>query len=413
MLKTPAELGKKLSSLYERAWPACVLSEAYERCGGAAGVPARPARPSAASPSPAQSWPVRIALGSPGSRELEERFADVSLACDRLESWIAAHGLTFESENRRVGITVQRIPTHAVVTSMDALARACARTSHLLNVRARARRLADEFPDRDSDALLTALRRADRALADEVDFDLACRAGTWFSSHDASGLSPRQVPLEGFHAKWLDAPGRRAIVALLAGKERLDLAARPGMLRYVYLDPEHLRAGGRRHDCHVQGDVDAPCYLPKLVLITENRDTALWFPPVEGAIAVMGDGGAGPGLVSGLRWVRDAARVVYWGDIDTAGFEILNAYRATGLDVESMLMDMDAYQMWRRFGTMTDKNGRPLTVQTPAELPRLTAGERELYRCLCAPDWDGPRRVEQERIPLTYARDRLVSGLAE
>jgi Wadjet protein JetD, C-terminal len=70
---------------------------------------------------------------------------------------------------------------------------------------------------------------------------------------------------------------------------------------------------------------------------------------------------------------------------------------------QSILMDVEAYEHWERFGTDLDPKGRPLTSRDPRPVPRLTAGERALYGRLIAPAWTGPRRVEQERIPLHVA----------
>ncbi|MGH3305820.1 MAG: DUF3322 domain-containing protein [Streptosporangiaceae bacterium] len=84
--------------------------------------------------------------------------------------------------------------------------------------RARASALAERF------APLLGLPRILRTVADWADthFVLLCEAAAWFRDNDASGLTPRQVPVPGMHAKWLNT--RQYLVAALAGLEALPLA---------------------------------------------------------------------------------------------------------------------------------------------------------------------------------------------
>ena len=117
-----------------------------------------------------------------------------------------------------------------------------------------------------------------------MDFDLLCRAALWFSSYDARGMTPREVPLEDFHAKWLDAYGRRTLICQPAKLDELCLRERPRLVRFHHLDPEHLSAGGRAYDVLLEGDRNGPAYEPRVVIICENRDSALWFCELESNI---------------------------------------------------------------------------------------------------------------------------------
>lgn len=236
----------------------------------------------------------------------------------------------------------------------------------------------------------------------DIDFTLLCTTARWFrdNHHAAVGLTPRQVPVPGVHAKWLNTHHRQ--VAVLAGIESLQLQRNhPPRIHFTYLDPDHLAGGGRRHDMHALGDTTALAYTPTQVLISENKDTAVGFPPLSGAIAVEGNGTEGPTRMSVVDWVRQCPDVIYWGDLDAAGFAIINAYRAAGLDVRTILMDLDAYRRYAQFGTTRHPNGA--LIETPAlDLPHLTSSERAAYEAVTAGDAD-PRRIEQERIPLEVA----------
>ena len=97
--------------------------------------------------------------------------------------------------------------------------------------------------------------------------------------------------------------------------------------------------------------------------------------------------------------------MIYWGDIDAHGFEILDGFRAAGVPVASILMDLATYTEYARFGTKHDANGNVLTAGSRKALPHLTFDERAAYELLTDPGWGGVRRIEQERIPLSVARD--------
>jgi hypothetical protein len=235
----------------------------------------------------------------------------------------------------------------------------------------------------------------------DVDFDLLCRAADWFASHDATGLTPRQVPIEGLHAKWLNT--RHSLVRELAAVEALNLLPpHPAHLHFTYLDPTHRAASRRWHDSATVGDAMAPAYRPQIVVISENKDTAIHFPPLDGAISVEGVGRGGA-TAAAIDWLRDAPAVFYWGDMDADGLEILDGFRAAGIAATSILMNLNAYETWERFGTNTDARGNPLKVRDPRAVPHLTVEEAALYHHLINPAWQRHRRIEQERIPLDVA----------
>ena len=214
-------------------------------------------------------------------------------------------------------------------------------------------------------------------------------------------LTPRQVPLEGFHAKWLNT--RQGLVAALAGKPDLELAPNhPSRIHFSYLDPDHLAAGGRKYDSATIGDSFTPAYAPQVVIISENKDTAVNFPNLLGAISIEGEGSGGGTFVS-FEWITQAPVVIYWGDMDADGLEILNGFRAAGVPARSMLMNAEVFARWERFGTNVDKRGRPLTARPVRQVPHLSGEERALYEDLLDPLWRRVRRVEQERIPLAVA----------
>jgi hypothetical protein len=51
-------------------------------------------------------------------------------------------------------------------------------------------------------------------------------------------------------------------------------------------------------------------YRPRVVLVVENRDSRLWFPPVSETIVVEGGGRAAAALLANVPWIRSAEHVV-------------------------------------------------------------------------------------------------------
>jgi hypothetical protein len=145
-----------------------------------------------------------------------------------------------------------------------------------------------------------------------------------------------------------------------------------------------------------------PAYQPQVVVISENKDTAIHFPELDAGISVEGVGRGGAAIAA-LPWLTAAPHVFYWGDMDADGLEILNEFRAAGVPATSLFMDVTAYTAWERYGTNVDVRGRRLEARHPRPVPHLTDDEAALYRCLTDEAWTRHRRVEQERIPLEMA----------
>jgi hypothetical protein len=353
------------------------------------------------------AWPHMFALGQPTAAELEAGFAAVVAQVATWRAWAARHGAQLRIQHRRVHGTRQELPTHLVVTSVDQAAALCGDPwpARLARGRVRAGVLDARFPYLPQPAGVLA---AVDGFTD-VDFDLLCRAADWFATNDATGLTPRQVPIEGLHAKWLNS--RQGLVRELAGIQDLRLrSAHPPRVHFTYLDPDHRASGGRIHDSATVGDPVVLPYRPRVVIISENKDTAIGFPEFPGGVSVEGVGRGG-GTAAAFDWIVNAQAVFYWGDMDADGLEILDGFRAAGVDAVSILMEGTAYERWRRFGTNVDPRGRPLEPRQPRPVPHLIGDESRLYHQLISPGWSGPRRIEQERIPLTEAvralQDRL------
>ncbi|WP_242909238.1 Wadjet anti-phage system protein JetD domain-containing protein [Actinomadura terrae] len=277
-------------------------------------------------------------------------------------------------------------------------------------------------------ALASSLRAADATLTpstlravynlEPADTEVLLTALTWLRSHpDASAWTARQLPIPGMHTKWLETHG--TLLHKLTGRDvRAEVRPRLAVLHLTYIDPDYLASGRRRHDAWTTGDTHELAYRPRLVLVVENRDCRLWFPPLPGTIVVEGNGKAAASLLADVPWLRAADHVVYWGDMDADGYAILNAFRAAlaggtpPKPVASILMDDTDLHRYADQGVNHDKSGHALGP-SETNLPHLTEAEQTAYAFITTKGPPPFRRIEQEAIPLPHAAARLRANVPE
>lgn len=250
----------------------------------------------------------------------------------------------------------------------------------------------------------------------ETDLDSAVRAVAWLSEHpDLGGWTLRQLPVPGVHTKWL--ADHLGLMRELTGR---DLAAetrpRLSVVHLTYVDPRYLAGGDRRHDAWTSGDRHDLAYRPRVVVIVENRDARLWFPKHPETVVVEGGGKAAAQSVGEIPWLIQAERVIYWGDMDSDGFAILDHLRAElgprGVSIDSLLMDEMSRVRYAHLGVNHDRHGVPLRPSS-ARLPHLRPAEAECYAFVATRGDVAFRRIEQERIgadDVAAALTALLSG---
>ncbi len=129
-------------------------------------------------------------------------------------------------------------------------------------------------------------------------------------------------------------------------------------------------------------------------IVVENKVNLLTLPFFPRGIGL---GGLGDSVVllRYLSWLKDT-QIVYWGDLDTEGFEILSSLRAVFPHTRSFLMDLDTLGRWRHLAVLG-------TGRKPDILRCLTDVEQRAFLC-CR---DENLRLEQERIP----QDEVLSEI--
>lgn len=383
---------------------------------------------------PTGAYPRRRPLRRPTAAGLRTDYAAAHAWASEL--FVAAGRYTLETADvGRTTIGSNRLPAAAVFESVDDEIAFVGKTRDA----ARFRVLADELSALDPALRQWAWKRPLQLLALEEAALTAGRVALWLRSTPAPGIYVRQLSLPGVHTKFLETHRRvvdemaaalQAIMpseptaeeqtdAVLGNAEPGDAvlgnaAARtpagrfaerhgfihpPELVRFRMLDPEIPLLGDAR-DVTVTADAFRTLRLPvRTVVVTENLVNFLALPERPGALALFG-AGYGFSALRDAAWLQDC-EVLYWGDLDTHGFRILDQLRAAHPHVGSVLMDRATLLEHR------DAWGSEPTPATAA-LTRLTAEESELYQSLADGEFGSAVRLEQELIGWDWALARLL-----
>jgi hypothetical protein len=180
--------------------------------------------------------------------------------------------------------------------------------------------------------------------------------------------------------------------------KRFGLKYAEPRIRLRFLD-QSLAVEGRFNDISLPlGDFAGANFNCKQLIITENKMNFLTLPPLRQTIAVWGGGYAVSNLKD-IDWLRDKT-IVYWGDIDAHGFEILSQLRSYYPHTRSVMMDQETFERFREY------HGKG-TLSRISSLACLTVEEQQLYRHV----QENNGRLEQEKIPQPYINKYLLEYL--
>lgn len=238
----------------------------------------------------------------------------------------------------------------------------------------------------------------------------------WMLANPHPNCYLRQVDLPGIHTKFIESNRKllgelfdlalppEAIETTFTGQKgfcrRYGFREKPERVRFRVLD-QTLDPLGIRHLTDITLAIDTFAALkqtPKNLFITENETNFLAFPKVTDSWILFG-AGYGFSILREVSWMNDC-RILYWGDIDTHGFAILDELRSIFPNTESFLMDratLLAHQIFR------DTEPKPHVRL----LPRLTKEEAALCADIQADRYGIKIRLEQERVSFSCILDSL------
>ncbi|MES3023346.1 MAG: Wadjet anti-phage system protein JetD domain-containing protein [Pseudomonadota bacterium] len=237
----------------------------------------------------------------------------------------------------------------------------------------------------------------------------------WFIAHPRPGLYLRQLDIEGVDSKFIET--RKGMLSEMLDQilppesiesaatgarqfeQRYGLLNKPALVRFRILDPKLYIAGMSDISIPVAEFVALRIGVRR-VFITENEVNGLAFPDCEASMVVFG-GGYGVDRLAAVAWLRDKD-VMYWGDIDTHGFAILDRLRASLPQARSMLMDEATLRAHRVLWGAEEADKR-----FAGQLTRLDDAERCLFEAL-RDNVHGERiRLEQERLGFGWVAEAI------
>jgi hypothetical protein len=361
-------------------------------------------------------FPLEISLRAPGVADMGEQFGAVRDWVARLHAGSkATRGLGYMLRARDINhrqLGRQQVPAAACFDTAEDALRLIGRGADARRFDQLAVTTLAAFPE-----LRTWVASRPFIMLEQADgWDRVLAILHWFRAHPRPGLYLRQLDIAGVDTKFIEA--RKALLAELLDQvlpvaniqadavgarqfeQRYGLLGKPLMLRFRMLDPALYISG--LHDLTVPLDQFMALAPPaRRVYVTENEINMLAFPQQPGAMVIFG-GGYAIDRLRDIDWLR-TRELIYWGDIDTHGFAILDRLRAHMPHTRSMLMDAATLQAHRAlWGT------EPADKRYVGELTRLNATEQALFSALRENVHGMQIRLEQERI----AYGRVVEGMA-
>lgn len=162
---------------------------------------------------------------------------------------------------------------------------------------------------------------------------------------------------------------------------------------------KHLTSLGNFSDISIPLSDFEKLDLPaKNVLITENKMNFLTLPAMPSTIAVWSGGGFNVSYLRNIAWLTEKD-ILYWGDIDEHGFQMLHQLRSYYPNTQSIMMDYKTFEHFSEFSVAGARN-------KSEQLSLLNEEEYKLFERLKMMD---KNRLEQEKISQGYVEEYLKS----
>ncbi len=233
------------------------------------------------------------------------------------------------------------------------------------------------------------------------DLLIVCR---YLLEHPQPELYIRELPIN-VHTKFVEEhrgilrelleailPAETILSDALTFQQRFGLREGEPQIHVRFLDDQLGKSYGLPVD-----ELSTPCsqfarlqLKEQRCLITENKMTFLTLPPLSHTFAILG-GGFGVSALAAIPWLSQCP-MIYWGDLDAQGFQILSQLRSLFPHVVSLMMDEPTFKTFSPFHVEG-------TLCTTRQLPHLTREEHILFLHLS----EKTLRLEQEHISHAYA----------
>lgn len=253
------------------------------------------------------------------------------------------------------------------------------------------------------------IRNPSKVISYQAEWESILKVCQYFKQNPKPNLYIRELPIN-VHTKFIEYNQfviKELLNILISGhvncegkefEKRFNLKYAEPQIRFKVLDKviaERFFSG--IDDIAIPVSQFENLYLPlDRIIVLENKTTfytALTLPVMKSSIAIFGSGYSVSNLKN-VKWFENV-ELLYWGDIDLQGFEILSQFRGYFQHTKSILMDLVTFEKFFEHDL-----GTPTNIST---ILNLTDSEQELYDILKTNNW----RLEQEKIPFDYVNQTL------
>lgn len=381
---TPAEITKKARRKYHDVLRAYLSRELY--------------------------FPLTFPVGKPAKNLVERRKAIQTLRDNASQIGEAGYKIEWKTVNKR-DLGEQTIPTHIVFSSIDDYLAVVRKKTEFDVFKTNVAKIRAKFPQ-----LEDWMYQYPHHIIEYQDvWDDLLAVCRYFTLHSRPNVYIRELPI-AVHTKFIEKHTSilRNLLDIVLPKstvngdasdfiERFGLIDKPSLVRMRLLD-EQLDWQYTIKIDDISLPVDQLEHLlnkhiqPRHIIVVENLINFLTVPSHPGTVALFG-GGFGVHILKDVAWLEQCD-VLYWGDIDAHGFQILSDFRSIFSHVRSVLMDKDTLDENIQF-TVPDNQNRA------TRFVNLLENEQELLDYI----WEYQLRLEQEHIPNQYAVDNIKKAL--
>ncbi|MBR7064184.1 MAG: hypothetical protein IKI31_03450, partial [Treponema sp.] len=239
-----------------------------------------------------------------------------------------------------------------------------------------------------------------------------CLCVNWLKENPNSNLYIREIPLQ-VHTKFIEE--NKALIASLLFQDPIKdfeinfgLKQKQKSVRFRKLDgtillAENFSVNEISLPLEDFARLNESSFSRKIknILIVENEMVFLTFPKVDNTLCIWGSGFSVLQLKQ-CQWLFDF-NILYFGDLDEHGFNILSDFRKYFPNTKSFCMDMKTLIAFDEFRCKGEQ------LKKIDEIKNLTHEEMLVFNELKSTP--NKNRLEQERISLGYIREQLGMAL--
>lgn len=246
-----------------------------------------------------------------------------------------------------------------------------------------------------------------KVIVNQTEWESILKVCQYFKQNPKPNLYVRELPIK-VHTKFVErnkAVIRELLDVLISEhisieekefEKRFNLKYAEPQIRFKVLDKEiSQKFFSGVDDIAIPVSQFQNLNIPvRKVLVVENKTTlytTLTLPKMDKTVAIFGSGYSVNNLKN-ICWF-DNLELLYWGDIDVQGFEILSQFRGYFPQTKSVLMDKQTFDKF-----FEEDKGTSTNISTKLN---LTNEEQQLYDILKTNNW----RLEQEKIPFDYVNE--------